>query len=283
MILIADSGTTKVEWRVIYDDSSVAKITTSGINPVYMSPPQIIEMLWRELVANITYSPKFSDNKIFFYGAGIIDGDMKTTLSESLTKVFPQADIFAGSDMVAAARALYIDKAGIACILGTGSNSCFYDGRRIVDNVRSGGFILGDEGSGAHMGRMLLADFVKRRLPENIYNAFKERYNLDYSIIVQKVYRESFPSRFLASFSPFIRENWDDEYIHNIIVSSIDSFLERNIQQYDYRHYPISFVGSVADTFKSILTERSKAKGMTVYNILPSPCDNLVKYHLKYL
>lgn len=205
MQLIADSGSTKVDWRAIFDSGEVKSISTEGINPVFMDDDRIIGIFKEHLLPVVGKDVTGEDvEKIWFYGAGVVGDEIREKLNRCFKAVFPGSECFTASDVLAAARALCGRSSGIACILGTGSNSCFYDGEDVVKNVRAGGFILGDEASGAYLGKRLVSDFIKGLLPEAIENEFIKRYNLDYPSIVQKVYREQLPSRFLASFSPFI-------------------------------------------------------------------------------
>ncbi len=275
MQLIADSGSTKVSWRAILDDGSVRAIETVGINPVFMEDAEIESILTEKLVPEIGTKV----DAIFFYGAGMVGGEISAKLERCFGKVFPGSTCEAASDVLAAARALCGHKPGIACILGTGSNSCFYDGEGIAENVRAGGFILGDEASGAYLGKRLISDFIKGLLPAPVENAFKKRYGLDYMTIVQKVYREPMPSRFLASFSPFIAEFRNHPHIANLLKSSFEEFLRRNIIHYDYKKYPVNFVGSIAYYYKDILEKAVNASGMRMGTVLQGPIDGLVDYH----
>ena len=242
MQLIADSGSTKVSWRAIAEDGSVKAVETVGINPVFMDDAAIEAILTEKLVPVIGTKVE----RIYFYGAGVVGGEPSAKLERCFGKVFPGSACEAVSDVLAAARALCGHKPGIACILGTGSNSCFYDGEGIAENVRAGGFILGDEASGAYLGKRLLSDYIKGLLPPAIEKELTKRYDLDYMKIVQKVYREEMPSRFLASFSPFISEFKNHPHIANLLKSSFEEFLRRNIIHYDYKKYPVNFVGSIA-------------------------------------
>ena len=275
MQLIADSGSTKVSWRALCDDGSVKSIETVGINPVFMEDAEIESILTEKLVPEIGTKV----DAIFFYGAGMVGGEISAKLERCFGKVFPGSTCEAASDVLAAARALCGHKPGIACILGTGSNSCFYDGEGIAQNVRAGGFILGDEASGAYLGKRLISDFIKGLLPTPIEKEFTKRYGLDYMAIVQKVYREPMPSRFLASFSPFIAEFKNHPHIANLLKSSFEEFLRRNIVHYDYKKYPVNFVGSVAYYYKDILEKAVAAAGMRMGIILKAPIDGLVEYH----
>lgn len=275
MKLIADSGSTKVAWRAILNDGSVRAIETEGINPVFMEDAQITNIFTEKLVPEVGNGV----DEVFFYGAGVVGGEVSAKLERCFQNVFPGCVCTAVSDVLAAARALCGHKPGIACILGTGSNSCFYDGKDIAQNVKAGGFILGDEASGAYLGKRLISDFIKGLLPEAIEKEFVKRYHLDYMGIVQKVYREPLPSRFLASFSPFINEFRNHPHMANLIKSSFEEFLRRNIVHYDYRSYPVNFVGSIAFYYKDLLEKAVSSAGMRMGKVLKGPIDGLVEYH----
>ena len=217
--------------------------------------------------------------EIFFYGAGILSDELSQTLADAFKEVFPDSVCYAASDILAAARALCGREAGIACILGTGGNTSFYDGNEIVKGVKAGGFILGDEASGGVLGRKLVADFIKGLLPKEIEEEFVKRYDLDYPKIVAKVYKEPLPSRFLASFSPFINEFKSHPHIDALIRTSFDEFFTRNIYQYDYKNYSVNLVGSVAYYYQDILKEVAETRGVKIGKILKTPIEGLIEYH----
>ena len=275
MQLIADSGSTKVDWRAIKDDGSIVEISTEGINPVFITPEEIVKILSQKLLPVIGPGVK----NVYFYGAGVVSPQLIATLSESFKKVFPESETFAASDVLAAARALCGHNPGIACIMGTGSNSCFYDGENIAKNVRAGGFILGDEASGGVLGKKLISDFIKGLLPAHIQAEFDKRYDLDYMKVVEKVYKQPMPSRFLASFAPFINEFITDPYMENLVNTSFDEFFKRNISQYDYKNHTVNFVGSIAFYFKDKLVAAAERNGMKVGRVLKTPIEGLVEYH----
>ena len=275
MQLIADSGSTKVDWRAIKDDGSIVEISTEGINPVFITPEEIVKILSQKLLPVIGPGVK----NVYFYGAGVVSPQLIATLSESFKKVFPESETFAASDVLAAARALCGHNPGIACIMGTGSNSCFYDGENIAKNVRAGGFILGDEASGGVLGKKLISDFIKGLLPAHIQVEFDKRYDLDYMKVVEKVYKQPMPSRFLASFAPFINEFIADPYMENLVNTSFDEFFKRNISQYDYKNHTVNFVGSIAFYFKDKLVAAAERNGMKVGRVLKTPIEGLVEYH----
>ena len=275
MQLIADSGSTKVDWRAIKDDGSIVEISTEGINPVFITPEEIVKILSQKLLPVIGPGVK----NVYFYGAGVVSPQLIATFSESFKKVFPESETFAASDVLAAARALCGHNPGIACIMGTGSNSCFYDGENIAKNVRAGGFILGDEASGGVLGKKLISDFIKGLLPAHIQAEFDKRYDLDYMKVVEKVYKQPMPSRFLASFAPFINEFIADPYMENLVNTSFDEFFKRNISQYDYKNHTVNFVGSIAFYFKDKLVAAAERNGMKVGRVLKTPIEGLVEYH----
>ena len=275
MQLIADSGSTKVDWRAIKDDGSIVEISTEGINPVFITPEEIVKILSQKLLPVIGPGVK----NVYFYGAGVVSPQLIATLSESFKKVFPESETFAASDVLAAARALCGHNPGIACIMGAGSNSCFYDGENIAKNVRAGGFILGDEASGGVLGKKLISDFIKGLLPAHIQAEFDKRYDLDYMKVVEKVYKQPMPSRFLASFAPFINEFIADPYMENLVNTSFDEFFKRNISQYDYKNHTVNFVGSIAYYFKDKLVAAAERNGMKVGRVLKTPIEGLVEYH----
>lgn len=281
MILIADSGTTKTDWRVCGANGAVERISTEGINPVFQSPEKLDEVLRTAL------KPKLDGaavSKIYFYSAGIVASHEATAaLLAAFEKNFSDCEFFVETDKLGSARALCGHSAGIACIMGTGSNSCFYDGGKIaIDNV-GGGFILGDEGGGASLGRRLLSDFIRGLLPARVASAIRERYGLDYFKIIDNVYKRPMPNRYLASFSPFIEEFLDEPHICEIVDSQFDSFIRRNVLRFDTAKYPMNAVGSVAHFFRKNLERAAERNGVRLGRILKSPIDALVEYHSKDL
>ena len=276
MIIIADSGSTKVDFRIIDNGGKVHKAACSGMNPVYVGQAAMQEALTAQV---LPVSGKKVDT-VYFYGAGVI-GETADKVRGAFAEVFDYDLIYVESDMLGAARALFGDREGIACILGTGSNSCYYDGRRIVRNVRSGGFILGDEAGGADLGKRLLKAVVKGLLPEQLQSEFDERYHLDYAAIVRHVYREPEPGKFLGSFSPFLEEHIDHPYINALVSGAFNDFIRMNVMQYDCYHLDVSFIGSVAEVYRDILARCLDDAGIRLGTILRSPIDALVHYHTR--
>ena len=276
MILVVDSGSTKTAWCFISPENKTEIITTSGINPYFRTSEDILEVLNSELKPNIFGKVK----NIFFYGAGIINDEVGSAVKNALSVLFPESAVEMHSDLLAAARAVLHKKRGIVCILGTGSNSCLYDGEKIIEHVPPLGFILGDEGSGAVLGKKLLADYLKGKMPKNIAVRFKQEFPFQYADYLQKVYKQNQPNRFLASLVPFIRENICEEYCRTLCETSFSEFIERNILQYsNCLNEQVCFVGSTAFYFSDILTEVLKNKGLNMGIILKDPVDGLIKYH----
>lgn len=275
MILVADSGSTKVDWVAIKKDGSVVSVKTAGINPVFISREEIIDNLKASLLPIVDHRVE----KVYFYGAGVISDAVGTDLDLAFKTVFPGATCYAASDILAAARALCGSEPGIACIIGTGANSCFYDGEKMTEHVNAGGFILGDEASGGYFGKRLVSDFIKGLLPKDLNDAFVKQYDLDYFKIVDKVYKQPVPSRFLASFSYFIEEYRQTPYMQNLLKSGFKDFIERNIYAYDYKNYKINLVGSIAYIFMKELKEVAATCGVSIGKIIRTPIEGLVEYH----
>ena len=276
MMIIADSGSTKVDFRIVDDGGKVHKAACEGLNPLYVSSAAIQDALKAQV---LPISGKKVDS-IYFYGAGVI-GEAADKVRGAFTEVFDYDLIYVESDMLGAARALFGDKAGIACILGTGSNSCCYDGHKIVRNVRSGGFILGDEAGGADLGKRLLKAFIKGLLPEPLEKEFEERYHLDYAAIVRKVYKEPEPSKLLGSFSPFIEEHISHPFINALVTGAFNDFIGTNVMQYDCFNLEVGFIGSVATIDRDILAKCLDDAGIKLGTIMRSPIEALVQYHTR--
>lgn len=276
MLLIADSGSTKTDWCIVLNDTLIKRIETKGMNPFFQSEEEIRQALTVSLLPQL---PEGTFNSVHFYGAGCTLEKapvLRRAIADSLPVV---GNIKAHSDMLAAARGLCGHEAGIACILGTGSNSCFYDGKEIVSNISPLGFILGDEGSGAVLGKLLVGDVLKNQLPPAIKEAFLKEFDLTAPEIIDRVYRQPFPNRFLASLSPFIARHLEEPVLRTLVFNSFTAFLRRNVMQYDYKHYPVHFIGSVAHCYKEILQEAAQETGVSIGKILQSPMEGLIEYH----
>ncbi len=277
MILIADSGATKIEWRLIAENGQVKQASSEGYNPYVQEDDDLrkgVEEHILPIVAGHTIK------ELAFYGAGCGSPEKNTKVSAVLAPYFPEAIIEVNNDLLAAARALCGTEPGIACILGTGSNSCFYDGTKASAKVPSLGYVLGDEGSGANMGKKLLTAAVRNRLPTSLQEAFNKRFGLKEDDVLENVYKQKHPSRFLASFMKFLMQHIKEPYVYALIYDSFTEFFTEIVKSYkDYDKYPVHFTGSVAFYYGNILRQVASDQGVTVKNIIEGPIAGLTLYH----
>ena len=279
MLLIADSGSTKTDWCLCNQGAVLQNIQTQGINPYHQTEEAIEEVLREELLPQ--FEAQSSQLHITFYGSGCANETACNRIKEALFKVLGTKDVTIHSDLLGAARALCGHEEGIACVLGTGSNSCLYNGKEITANIPPLGYILGDEGSSAVLGRRLVGDCLKNQLPEPLRDEFLAEYNLTQEIILEKVYRQPLANRFLASLTPFLSKHREVPEVHKLLVESFTDFFVRNVKQYRRPWLPIHFVGSIANAFPAELKEAAESLGMELGTILQSPMEGLIKYHSK--
>ena len=282
MILIADSGSTKTDWCLCKKDTVLCTIQTQGINPYHQSEEAIEEVLRTELLPQLTQHSEFNIQNpidITFYGSGCANETACNRIKEAIHKVLGTTDATIYSDLLGAARALCGHEEGIACVLGTGSNSCLYNGKEIIANTPPLGYILGDEGSSAVLGRRLVGDCLKNQLPDTLRDEFLAEYSLTQEIILEKVYRQPLANRFLASLTPFLSKHREAPEVHKLLVESFVDFFVRNVKQYRRPWLPIHFVGSIANAFSAELKEAAESLGMELGTIMQSPMEGLVKYH----
>ena len=279
MILLADSGSTKTDWGLVENGKLVKRLRTSGMNPFQMSEEAITEEIKTHLVPEL---PGTVLDEVHFYGAGCTKEKQPIVERARRANLTINGECEVASDMLGAARGICGHKPGIACILGTGSNSCSYDGKNLVKNVSPLGFILGNEGSGAVLGKLLVGDVLKNQMPEAITKRFFEKYKLTSAEIIDRVYRQPKPNTFLASFVPFLEENIDEPKIYNLVKESFRSFLRRNVMQYDgWQTLPIGFNGSIAKIYKKPLLEALEEEGMHLGRIIQAPMEAMVEYHVE--
>ena len=274
--LIADSGSTKTDWCIVDESGAFSTIRVKGMNPYFQDEEEISSEIEKKLL------PAVGDNVIdtvYFYGAGCIFDKVKV-VENAIKKHITAKRIFVESDLLGVARAVCGKTEGIACILGTGSNSCLYDGDKIVSNISPLGFILGDEGSGAVLGKLLVGDLLKGILPERLKSLFLEQYGLTPAYIIDKVYRQPFPNRFLAGFAPFLAEHLDEPSIYRLVADSFYAFIYRNVKQYHRDDCEVSFVVSIAYFFRDILSAVASDTGIVLGKIVQNPMDGLLQYHL---
>ena len=275
MFLIADSGSTKCDWAVVGNDLQIVK--TEGINPYFCDSLQVEKILKKTLLPKIKVA---EIEKIYFYGAGC-RAEKCDVVQSALQKNFITANIEVNSDLLGTARALFGNRAGIACILGTGSNSCFYNGNEIKFNVPPLGFILGDEGSGAVLGKKFLGDLLKNQMSEKLKKKFFKKYNISIAEIIEKTYRQPSPNRFLAQFMPFLKSNISEPKIYNLVFDAFTEFLQKNVMQYaGFEQYKVSFCGSVAYHFADVLEVATLEQKLNFGEIIQNPIEKLVEFHL---
>ena len=271
--LIADSGSTKTSWAYIDSDGRRQDFETKGINPVRDSEATVGDTL-----SSLPALPT-PPSAIRFYGAGCIP-PYSDAVSRLLAARFPDADIRVESDLLGAAHALCGYREGIACILGTGSNSCLYDGRRIAANMSPLGWILGDEGSGAVLGRLLVGQVLKGQFSPTLCRAFEAETGLTRPHVIDKVYRQPMPNRFLASLVPFLGRHRGEAEVRDFLVGEFRRFFRRNVAGYGRTDLPVSFVGGIAHTYTDELAEAARLEGFTLGRILQRPIDDIVAYVL---
>ncbi len=276
MKLIADSGSTKTAWKLIESPGKTKDIKTHGLNPFFRTG----EEMFQELTSSLLPETGTNVQEIYFYGAGVVNQGKGNIVRNALARIYTKASIETHSDVLGAARALFGNQSGIACILGTGSNVCLYDGKEITGGVSPLGFILGDEGSGAVMGRKLLGDYFKEVMPPDLRDEFAKQYNLTWEEALNRVYRNEKPNQFLAQFTPFLSKHENTAYCQKFLRRNFIEFFERNVSHIpNYTNYQIGFVGSVAFYFSRILNNLASDFGLTETTIIKDPIDGLAKYY----
>lgn len=278
MILIADSGSTKTTWCLSDRESDkLITLQTDGINPFYQDENAIFQTLTDQF--GVIEEPI---DEIHFYGAGCANAEVNNIVKKALKRFFETDYIEVQSDLLAAARALCQRNPGIACILGTGSNSCYYNGHEIEQHVSPLGFILGDEGSGAVLGKRLLADVLKNQLPSHITQLFFEQYKTNRNEILENIYRKPFPNRYAAGFTTFIGNQIDEPSLEQLVTTEFELFLKRNVLQYqNCGDLEINFTGSIAFYFQKQLNTACRIFNLRPGKIMKDPMNGLIEYHNK--
>lgn len=279
MQLIADSGATKTAWCLLENGNS-KQFKTQGLSPYYFTSEQISEVLLKELIPQIEGA---IITEIHFYGTGCATIPMQKIVNNGLKTAFPDTEIITvESDLMAAARALCGNEKGVACILGTGSNSCVYNGSKITRNNPAPGFILGDEGSGAYLGKKVLQHFIYGTFDEDLMHKFKLSYQVDYRTILDHVYKQPWPNRYMAGFTTFLSENRGHYMIENILEDGLSDFFMTHLYKYSETwSLPIHFTGSIAWYFKDKLQEICNSFELQLGKVLQAPIDGLNEYHKK--
>jgi len=278
MIIIADGGSTKTNWCLLDNAGKKVYFNTEGYNPYFVSSEYIQNSLRKGLPNDL---PIEQIDELYYYGAGVHNEEKANIIKEAFSVLFPNAKISIGHDLLAAARALLGTETGFAAILGTGTNTCIYDGEDVAFNIDSAAYILGDEGSGCYIGKKLLTDYVRGLMPENVREEFWKTYQITPDEVMDKVYTQPLANRFCASFSKFVYDNnVNIEYSRNIVKVSFVDFFTNLVSKYpSYKDYTFNCIGSVGYNFRNVLEETADEFGMKVGKIIRSPIDDLVKYH----
>jgi glucosamine kinase len=278
MILIADGGSTKTSWCLIEDSGKKIMFNTEGYNPYFSDTEYIIESMHKNMPVDL---PIDKINEVHYYGAGVHNDEKAAVVESAMKVIFNKAKIHVDHDLMAAARALLGDKRGFAAILGTGTNTCIYDGEGLEMSIDSLAYILGDEGSGCYIGKKLLSDYVRGYMPKNVRDSFWDTFRLAPDDILEAIYKKPLPNRFCASFSKFVYDiTVNIEYSRNLVKTSFKDFFENLVSHYpNYQDYEFNCIGSVAYNFRNVLEETALEYGMKMGKILRSPIDDLVLYH----
>jgi N-acetylglucosamine kinase-like BadF-type ATPase len=282
MKLIVESGSTKADWALVDEGGNIAAtFDTMGFNPFFHAS----EFIGKEIRKNSALTNTAPNvNEVYFYGAGCSSDHYKQIVAHGLMLVFTKASIYVDHDLVAAAYSTYKGKACISCIIGTGSNSCYFDGHTLHEEVPALAYILGDEGSGSYLGKRLLADYLYKKLPQEIADDFEGSYILSKAIIFENVYQKPHANVYLASFTPFINKHKSHPHFHQMVYNGMKLFLQNHVCCFpNYQNIPIHFVGSVAYHFSEVLEEAAKDLGITISSIIKHPIEHLVAYHVNYL
>lgn len=280
MKLVADAGATKIDWGIIDYGTKTPEdncFSTIGINPYFFQSDEIVNILLKEIPKDID---KLKVEEIFYYGAGCSSEGRIKRVNDALKQIFPRAQILVTHDLLGAAIALCGNSKGIACILGTGSNSCLYDGKEIIDQHGGIGFILGDEGSGAHLGKLFVQQLFYKNVPEDLRDDFYETFKLKDEQIIDSIYMKEYPNRFLASFAPFLSKHVKNKFIDKIVLQSFKEFFENHIKYFrNYKEYPFNAVGSISIHFEEQIRKTVADFDMQAGIFIEKPINHLVDYH----
>lgn len=277
MIIVADSGSTKADWAIVDGNNAAKVVVTMGFNPVYHKEEKIYEEVYQAFEGTLDTREVSS---LYYYGTGCWDTEKKSVISRALSRIFSDADVLVEHDLLGAARAACGKTPGIACILGTGSNSCLFNGHDITDNVTNLGYFIGDEGSGAHLGKALVKSYFYREMPKDLARPFEERYPGGKASILEHLYQKETPNVYLAKFTRFLSDHKDHIFVQKIINKSFGEFIDRHVRKYkNHLSLPINFIGSVAYHFKEFLEVILEERDMIVGDFVRKPIDALVAFH----
>ncbi len=277
MILIADSGSTKTDWRLVNDKGEMTQFETIGFNPYFITSASVLNELTSSNLSKIKEDVK----QVFFYGAGCSTEQNCKVIFNPLSTFFSNARVEVDHDMLAAARATCGEERGLVGILGTGSNSCLYNGIDIIENVSALGYLLGDNGSGADIGKTFIKAFLGKELPLKVEEKFNKQYKLSTPDILDAVYKQALPNRFLAGFSLFVFQQLNDPIIYKMVEQRFELFFEKNICKYsDYQNNTLHLVGSIAFVYQDVFKKTAEKYNVKIGKVIKQPIEELVKYHL---
>ena len=277
MKLIADSGSTKTTWILLEDGKVKNTITTCGLNPYFHNSESVEAVIRADLAPFLV---EYHIKEVHFYGAGCSTDYNNNMITDAIRVFFRKSKVYVYHDILGAARALFGDSRGIACILGTGCNSCYFDGTGTWSPVDSLGYLFGDEGAGSYLGKLFLGAYLKKELPADLRDAFDNHYGFSLEDILNSLYNKPSPNRFLASFSLFMSPNREHPFIQKILLQSFSDFFHAHIKKYeDYQTVPVGFIGSIASCYSEILERVADREGVKIARILSSPGEGLIEYH----
>lgn len=281
MILIAESGSTKTDWVLVNDSKEITMFKTMGFNPFFHSSEFIAE----EIINNKEfYEASKNVDKLYFYGAGCSSDEMNNIVKLGLNKIYPNSAVIVDHDLLACALSTYQGEPSISCILGTGSNSCYFDGKVLREEVPAIAYVLGDEGSGSFYGKKLLRDYLYNQLPESISKDFESQFGNAKADIFENVYMKPHANVYLASFMKFINRHYHHEYVVNMIQHGMNEFMKIHVCCYpEHKSVKTHFIGSISKIFERELIQAAKNNGVILGEIIQKPVDNLVNYHLNHI
>jgi N-acetylglucosamine kinase-like BadF-type ATPase len=280
MILVADSGSTKTDWRLIKEDGSIQQLESSGLNPYFHTEETVAE----EIAKTFTDQEFSQATQIFFYGSGSSSSQRKQIVESGLKRHFKKAKITVSHDLLGAARAACGHQAGLAGINGTGSNCCVFNGSEIIDSFPSGGYSIGDEGGGVNLGRRLLKAYIEEYLPADLRQKFDHRYKTDVDEILVNLYKKPYPNRYMANFSRFMFQNKEHPFISKLLLEEFDAYFDHQVLRFDQaKELPLNLVGSIAFYYHEYIKEVASNKGVTIGTILEKPISGLSLYHQEEL
>ncbi len=277
MILVGDSGSTKTDWRLIENNQIKSQHACKGLNPHFHSSDTILEEI--KICFDLELSNQVSE--VHFYGSGCSTDEKKQIVSKGFKAHFTKAKLFIEHDLLGAARAACGKQKGLSGILGTGSNCCLYDGISIIQENRSGGFMIGDEGGGVHIGKLVLKNYIEKRFSEDLMNRFEKRYQTNYDEILTNLYKKTYPNRYMASFSRFAYHNRKEQVIQEMILNCFRAYFENQVCRFEaHQKLPLNLVGSIAFYYQDLIRAVAEEYTVRIGAILEKPISGIANFHL---